>query len=146
MTTPDILAPEIFDCEKTYRSFCEVIGCEGGHKLIECLFNQWYGKEIFYFVSRKELEKWLSCKVNENRKICGFKKNARLAHGLSILECALMMLIILNHVRMHLSSQFAGKFIFQLYILLKLLKLRLQELEREQQLTGTKNDFLVLVF
>ena len=72
MTTPDILAPEIFDCEKTYRSFCEVIGCEGGHNLIECLFNQWYGKEIFYFVSRKELEKWLSCKVNENRKICGF--------------------------------------------------------------------------
>ena len=72
MTTPDILAPEIFDCEKTYRSFCEVIGCEGGHNLIECLFNQWYGKEIFYFVSRKELEKWLSSKVNENRKICRF--------------------------------------------------------------------------
>ena len=72
MTTPDILAPEIFDCEKTYRSFCEVIGCERGHNLIECLFNQWNGKEIFYFVSRKELEKWLSCKVNENRKICRF--------------------------------------------------------------------------
>ena len=23
-------------------------------------------------MSRKELEKWVSCKVNENRKICGF--------------------------------------------------------------------------
>ena len=72
MTTLDILALEIFDCEKTYRGFCEVIVCEGGHNLIECSFNQWYGKEIFYFVSRKELEKWLSCKVNENRKICGY--------------------------------------------------------------------------
>ena len=72
MTTLDILAPESFDCEKIYRSFCEAIGCEGGHNLIECSFNQSYDKEIFYFVSRKELEKWLSCKVNENRKICGF--------------------------------------------------------------------------
>ena len=72
MTTLDILAPEIFDCEKTFKSFCEVIGCEGVHNLMECLFSQWYGKEIFYFVSRKELEKWLSCKINENRKIYGF--------------------------------------------------------------------------
>ena len=72
MTTLDIFAPEILDCEKTYRSFCEAIGCEDGQNLIECLFNQWYGKESFYFVSRKELQKWLSCKVNENRKICGF--------------------------------------------------------------------------
>ena len=72
MTTLDILAPEIFGCEKTFRSFCEAISCEGDQNLIECSFNQWYGKEIFYFVSRKELEKWLSCKVNENRKICGF--------------------------------------------------------------------------
>ena len=74
MTTLEILAPEIFDCEKTFRSFCEAIGCDGDHNLIECSFNQWYGKEIFYFVNRKELEKWLSCKINENRKICGFRE------------------------------------------------------------------------
>ena len=72
MATLDILAPEIFDYEKTYRNFCEAIGCQGGHILIECSFNQWYGNEIFYFESRKKLEKRLSCKVNENRKICGF--------------------------------------------------------------------------
>ena len=72
MTTLDILAPEIFDCEKIFRSFCEAISCEGDHNLIERSFNQWYIKEFFYFVSRKELEKWLSCKVNENRKICEF--------------------------------------------------------------------------
>ena len=72
MTTLDILAPEIFDCEKTFRSFCEAIGCEGDHNSIECSFNRCYGKEIFYFVSRKELEKWLPCKVNENRKNRGF--------------------------------------------------------------------------
>ena len=72
MTMLDIFAPELFDCKKTYRSSCEAIGCEGGLNLIEYSFNQWYGKEIFYFVGRKELEKWLCCKVNENRKICGF--------------------------------------------------------------------------
>ena len=72
MTTLDILAHEMFGCEKTFRSFCEGISCEGDQNLIECSFNQSYGKEVFYFVSRKELEKWLSCKVNENRKICGF--------------------------------------------------------------------------
>ena len=72
MTTLDNLALETFDCEKTFRSFCEGIGCKGDHNLIECLFNQWYGKEIFYFASRKELEKWPSCKVNENRKIYEF--------------------------------------------------------------------------
>ena len=101
MTTLDILAREIFDCGKTFKSFYEAIGCEGDHNLIECSFNQWYGKEIFYFVSRK----------------VDFVKNVRLAHGFSILECVLMMLIILNQVRTHLSNQFAGKFIFQLYIL-----------------------------
>ena len=99
MRTLNILAPKIFDCEKIFRSFCEAIGCEGGHNLIEFWFNQWYGKLIFYFVSRKDLEKWLSCKVNENRKICGFCEDVRLAHGFSILECVLMMVIILNHVR-----------------------------------------------
>ena len=99
MTTLDILAPEMFGCEKTFRSFCEGISCEGDQNLIECSFNQSYGKEVFYFVSRKELEKWLSCKVNENRKICGFCEDVRLAHGFSILECVLMMVIILNHVR-----------------------------------------------
>ena len=112
MTTLDILAPERFDCEKIYRSFCEAIGCEGGHNLIKCSFNQSYGKEVFYFVSRKELEKWLSCKVNENRKIVDFMKNVGLADGFSILECVLMMLIILNHLRMHLSNQFPRKLIF----------------------------------
>ena len=112
MTTLDILAPERFDCEKIYRSFCEPIGCEGGHNLIKCSFNQSYGKEVFYFVSRKELEKWLSYKVNENRKIVDFMKNVGLANGFSILECVLMMLIILNHLRMHLSNQFPRKLIF----------------------------------
>ena len=72
MTTLNILASESFYCQKTYRSLREVIGCEGGQNLIECSFNQWYSKEIFNFVSRKELEKWLSCKVNENRSFCGF--------------------------------------------------------------------------
>ena len=110
MTTLDILAPEMFGCEKTFRSFCEGISCEGDQNLIECSFNQSYGKEVFYFVSRKELEKWLSCKVNENRKFVDFVKNVRLAHGFTILECLLMMLIILNRVRTHLSNQLAGKF------------------------------------
>ena len=36
MRTLDILATEIFDCERTYRGFCEAIGCEGGRNLIEC--------------------------------------------------------------------------------------------------------------
>ena len=45
MTTLDILAPEIFDCEKTYRSFCEAIGCEGGHNLIECSIVQSFEQE-----------------------------------------------------------------------------------------------------
>ena len=40
MATLDIFAPEILDCEKRYRSFCEAIGCEDGLNLIECLFNQ----------------------------------------------------------------------------------------------------------
>ena len=39
MTTKDILAPEMFDCKKTFRSFCEAIGCKGDHNLIECSFN-----------------------------------------------------------------------------------------------------------
>ena len=59
---------------KNHRNFCEAIGCKGDHNLIECSFNQWYGNEIFYLVIRKELEKWLSCKINENRKICGFSE------------------------------------------------------------------------
>ena len=29
MTTLDNLALETFDCEKTFRSFCEGIGCKG---------------------------------------------------------------------------------------------------------------------
>ena len=49
MTTLNILASESFYCQKTYRSLREVIGCEGGQNLIECSFNQWYGKEIFNF-------------------------------------------------------------------------------------------------
>ena len=72
MTTLDILVAEIFDCEKAFRSFCEGISFEGDHNLIAYSLNQWYDKETFYFVSRKELEKWLSSKVNENRKNCGF--------------------------------------------------------------------------
>ena len=42
MTTLEILAPEIFDYKKTFISFCEAIGCEGHHNLIECSFKQRY--------------------------------------------------------------------------------------------------------
>ena len=78
MTTLDILAPEIFVCEKTFRSFCEAVSCEGDQNLIECWFNEWYGKEILYFVSRKGLEKRLPWKVNENRKNCGFCEECKI--------------------------------------------------------------------
>ena len=82
----------------------------------------------------------------KTEKFVDFVKNVRFAHKFSIFECVLMMLIILNHVKIHLFNQFAKKFIFQLYIILKILKSRLQELEREQQLIGMKNDLLFFYF
>ena len=48
----------------------------------------------------------------KTEKFVDFVKNVRLAHGFTILECLLTMLIILNHVRTHLSNQLAGKFFF----------------------------------
>ena len=63
MTTLDILAPEIFDCNKTYRSSCEAIGCEGGHNLTECSIVQSF--------EQKRARK-MALLQNQNRKICGF--------------------------------------------------------------------------
>ena len=56
--------------------FC-AFGCEGNHIFTFCSQKNryWCGDELFYLVNKTELQKWLVCKIKENRLICGFCYN-----------------------------------------------------------------------